>query len=54
MSAINVVDAVCELIVGDCFLIIFEHSPSRMGTENADLVRRANASGEDREKDEKK
>jgi len=54
VSAINVVDAVCELIVRDCFLIIFEDTPSRSAAKHADVVRRANASGEDREKDEKK
>ena len=40
MRAINVIDQVCELVMRDCFLIIFEHAPFRFAAENADVVRR--------------
>ncbi len=39
VSAINVVDQMCELIVRDRFLVIFEHAPLRFAAENADVVR---------------
>jgi len=39
VSAIDVVDQVCELVVRDCFLIVFQDAPSRLAAENADVVR---------------
>ena len=38
VSAINIVDQVCELVVRNCFLIILEDTPSRFAAENADVV----------------
>lgn len=54
MSAINVLDKPAEFVVRNCLLVLLQHSPSRMVTENAEIVRGASAAGKDRQKDEKK
>ena len=54
MSAINIVYEIGELIVRDRFLIVFQDAPSRMVTENAEIVRSASADEKAREKDKKK
>jgi len=37
VSAVNVVDQRCELVVRNSFLIIFEDIPSRFAAENDDV-----------------
>ena len=39
MSAVNVFDEVCKLVVRDCLLIIFKNTPCRFAAEDADVVR---------------
>ena len=38
MSAVNIVDEVCEVVPRDCFLIVFKHAPWRFAAEDADVV----------------
>ena len=54
MGAIDVLDKPTEFVVRNCFLVLLQNSPSRMVTENAEIIRGASGAGKDREKDEKK
>ena len=38
MSAINVVNQMCEFVARDCLLIVFQHAPLRFAAEDADVV----------------
>jgi len=48
MSAVNVIDQVQELVMGDCLLVTFENIPPRLVPKDANIVRRLNTRCNDR------
>ena len=50
VSAVNIVDQVRELIMRDCLLVMFEHIPTRLVAENANVLGSLETCGKDRGK----
>ena len=50
MSAVDIIDQVRELIMGDCLLVVFENIPSRLIAKNANILRSLKTGREDRYK----
>ena len=51
VRAIDVVDQMGEFVMGNRVLIMFQHTPRRFASENAEIVGATNATGKDRQTD---